>query len=116
MRAATIAMEADALQQYQKRVEAPRATTAMEAEALQQFQKSVEAARAAQKASETYALVERQNIAMEAEALQQFQKSVDAARAAQRLQKQMLVLNDIMCRSMRPHRSKRRGLRSLPNI
>ena len=84
MRAATIAMEAEALQQYQKRVEAPRATTAMEAEALQQFQKSVAAARAAQKASETDARVERQNIAMEAEALQQFQKSVEAARAAQK--------------------------------
>ena len=76
MRAATIAMEAEALQQYQKRVEAPRATTAMEAEALQQFQRSVEAARAAQKASETDARVERQNVSSDEAA------SIKAARAA----------------------------------
>ena len=83
----------------------PDAKVAMEAEALQQFQQRVEAARAAKNASDTVSLLQGQKlspvqaasleqtraaqeasraakIVMEAEALQQLQKRVEETRAA----------------------------------
>ena len=71
-RAAKIAMEAEALQQFQQRVEEVRAAQKSSEE---QFQQRAQAQNTSEAASETAARLE---------ALQQFQKHVKEARAAQK--------------------------------